>query len=76
MCDVDVEYDGDGDGPTAPEGVGPVAEGPQLEFTMPSYVATIPENSVGKVYAIPDNIRMGIQVSRHVKAKRLDLRIE
>lgn len=32
-----------------------------LQFTSQSYSATIPENSVGKAYVLPDNIRMGIQ---------------
>ena len=32
-----------------------------LHFTSTSYLATIPENSVGKAYIVPDNIRMGIQ---------------
>lgn len=62
-CDVDLDYDGDVDGPTGPESVpGLGTPGTQLEFTMPVYTATIPENSVGKVYVVPDNIRMGIQV--------------
>ena len=32
-----------------------------LHFTSASYSATIPENSVGKVFVVPDNVRMGIQ---------------
>jgi hypothetical protein len=31
-----------------------------LHFTSSSYSATIPENSVGKVYVVPENVRMGI----------------
>ena len=33
----------------------------ELHFTSQIYSATIPENSVGKVYVVPENSRMGIQ---------------
>ena len=65
-AETDLDEDADFEPPTNANSVdGPALTDDvvvsSLHFTSASYSATIPENSVGKVFVVPDNVRMGIQ---------------
>lgn len=63
-CETELDEDSDFEPPSTSVDVTSQNEdilNTALHFTSPIYSATIPENSVGKVYVVPENSRMGIQ---------------
>ena len=61
-AETELDEDADFDATSNVDGASPTDDVivTSLHFTSQTYSATIPENSDGKVYVVPENVRMGI----------------